>query len=77
MSTAHLENAPTTGGARFIKIYDIYGNHIITRDANTELEWLAGFVGIWANQGTQYGDAAIICRQLTACGYDDWRVPTS
>ncbi len=45
MSTATLENVPTTEGARFTKIYDKYGDHIITRDNHTELEWLAGFVG--------------------------------
>ncbi|WGZ33580.1 DUF1566 domain-containing protein [Xylella fastidiosa] len=76
MSTAPLENATTPGGARFTKIYDLYGNHIITRDAHTELEWLAGFVGIWTNQDSCYGDAANVCRQLTVGGYDDWHVPT-
>ncbi len=76
MSTATLENAPTPGGARFTKINDIYGNHIITRDNHTELEWLAGFVGIWTNQDSCYGVAANVCRRLTVGGYEDWHVPT-
>ncbi|MDD0959437.1 DUF1566 domain-containing protein, partial [Xylella fastidiosa subsp. multiplex] len=41
MSAATLENVPTTGGARFTKIYDEHGDHIITRDEATGLEWLA------------------------------------
>ncbi|HHW4670245.1 MAG TPA: DUF1566 domain-containing protein, partial [Xylella fastidiosa subsp. multiplex] len=41
MSTLALENAPTPRGARFTKIYDEHGNHIITRDEATGLEWLA------------------------------------
>ncbi|EGO82402.1 hypothetical protein XFEB_00734 [Xylella fastidiosa EB92.1] len=39
MSTAPLENAPTPGGARFTKIYDVYGNHIITCDSCMGIEW--------------------------------------
>ncbi|EWG13375.1 hypothetical protein P910_003386, partial [Xylella fastidiosa Mul-MD] len=50
MSTATLENVPTTEGARFTKIYDKWGDHIITRDNHTELEWLAGFVGDVSNE---------------------------
>ncbi len=40
MSTATLENAHP-GGARFTKIYDEDGNHIITRDEHKGLEWTA------------------------------------
>ncbi|WCF27871.1 DUF1566 domain-containing protein [Xylella fastidiosa] len=76
MSTAPLENAPTPGGARFTKIYDKWGGHIITRDNHTELEWLAGFVGYVSNEHSHDCAAAKECHQTTAGGYDDWRVPT-
>ncbi|ALR05831.1 DUF1566 domain-containing protein [Xylella fastidiosa] len=76
MSTATLENAPTPGGTRFTKIYDKNGKHIITRDANTELEWLAGFVGLLSNEYSPDCAAAKECHQLTVGDYEDWHVPT-
>ncbi|KXB17742.1 DUF1566 domain-containing protein [Xylella fastidiosa] len=76
MSTAPPENAPTPRGARFTKIYDKWGDHIITRDNHTELEWLAGLVGIVSNEYSPDCAAAKECHQLTVGDYEDWRVPT-
>ncbi|NRP54188.1 hypothetical protein XFRB_02025 [Xylella fastidiosa] len=79
MSTAPLENAPTTGGARFTKIYDEHGKHIITRDAHTELEWTAhvidgrhaaGFGNLLRRSGAEK-----VCLELTLGGHKDWRLP--
>ncbi|EWG13389.1 hypothetical protein P910_003375, partial [Xylella fastidiosa Mul-MD] len=61
MSTATLKNAPAPGGARFTKIYDKWGDHIITRDNHTELEWLAGFVGYVSNEHSHDCAAAKEC----------------
>ncbi|AAF83301.1 hypothetical protein XFUD_02045 [Xylella fastidiosa] len=76
MSTAPLENAPTIVGARFTKIYDKYGKHIITRDEHTELEWqphvmarCTNFIGIFCGP-------ARLCRESRVGGYTDWRAPT-
>ncbi len=41
MSTLRPRKRPHPRGARFTKIYDEHGNHIITRDEATGLEWLA------------------------------------
>ncbi|QJP49620.1 DUF1566 domain-containing protein [Xylella fastidiosa subsp. multiplex] len=79
MSTATLENAPTPGGARFTKIYDEHGDHIITRDEHKGLEWTAhaldsrhaaGFGNMLSRSG-----AKKVCRELTLGGHTDWRVP--
>ncbi|MCH7235125.1 MAG: DUF1566 domain-containing protein, partial [Xylella fastidiosa subsp. multiplex] len=75
MSTLALENAPTPRGARFTKIYDEHGNHIITRDEHTGLEWLYGYVGPSSNEYGPDCAAAKECHQTTVGGYDDWRVP--
>ncbi|MDC6416647.1 hypothetical protein LOK85_12255 [Xylella fastidiosa subsp. multiplex] len=61
MSTATLENVPTTEGARFTKIYDEHGDHIITRDEATGLEWLA-----WNLNQALMSTAMIVMRQRNA-----------
>nr|WP_238842238.1 DUF1566 domain-containing protein [Xylella fastidiosa] len=76
MSTATLENVPTTEGARFTEIYDEHGDPIITRDEHTGLEWLYGYVGPSSNEYGPDCAAAKECHQTTVGGYDDWRVPT-
>ncbi|ALR06088.1 DUF1566 domain-containing protein [Xylella fastidiosa] len=81
MSTATLENAPNTGGARFTKIYDKYGDHIITRDAHTELEWTAHVIdGYHHAEGfgnlLRRSTVEKVCRELTLGGHTDWRPPT-
>ncbi|ALR04352.1 DUF1566 domain-containing protein [Xylella fastidiosa] len=79
MSTATLENAPTTGGARFTKIYDKYGKHIFTRDARTELEWTARAVASRDIKGyaNRFGDseAERACYEEYFEGYSGWRAP--
>ncbi|RWA36801.1 DUF1566 domain-containing protein [Xylella fastidiosa] len=74
MSTAPLENAPAPGGARFTKIYDKYGKHIITRDEKTRLEFAAQLIGPFSND--PYGEAEYECSRLTLGGYNDWGLPT-
>ncbi|AIC10128.1 DUF1566 domain-containing protein [Xylella fastidiosa] len=79
MITASFGYAPTPGGARFTKIYDEDGNHIITRDEHKGLEWTAhafdgrnaaGFTNMLSRSG-----AGKVCRELTLGGHTDWRVP--
>ncbi|HHW4669495.1 MAG TPA: Lcl C-terminal domain-containing protein [Xylella fastidiosa subsp. multiplex] len=76
MSTATLENVPTTEGARFTKIYDEHGKHIITCDAHTGLEWLAWNLNPSTNEYGPDCDAAKECHRLDIGAYNDWRVPT-
>lgn len=61
--------------ARFTKIFDATGAHIITRDEQTGLEWSARDIGRFTNAATD-SKAAAACAALTLGGHSDWRLPT-
>ncbi len=57
--------------ARFTKITDADGVHIITRDETTELEWQAGFF----DERYTHEEAEKVARKCRIGGHKDWRVP--
>jgi hypothetical protein len=61
--------------ARFAKILDATGAHIITADIVTGLEWSARDHGRFTNQAKNSA-AAKACAELTLGGHADWRLPT-
>lgn len=60
--------------ARFEKVLDAGGAHIITRDTLTGLEWSARDIGSFTNAVGSKAEAA--CSALTLGGHADWRLPT-
>ncbi|HHW4679851.1 MAG TPA: Lcl C-terminal domain-containing protein [Xylella sp.] len=61
--------------ARFTKILDDYGKHIITRDEKTGLEWAACSFGLYSNK-LHDSEAEKGCRAVRIGGHGDWRLPT-
>ena len=71
-------NAVATAGqqpARFEKITDANGVHVITRDTLTGLEWSARDIGSFTNKAKN-SEAAKACADLRLGGHSDWRLPT-
>lgn len=61
--------------ARFTKIHDAAGAHIITRDEQTGLEWSARDIGRFTN-AAEGSKAEAACAALELGGHTDWRMPT-
>ena len=70
-------NAAVAAGqqARFTKITDANGVHVITRDEQTGLEWSSRDIGSFTNKA-KGSAAAKACAALTLGGHSDWRLPT-
>jgi hypothetical protein len=61
--------------ARFTKILDAAGVHIISHDDLTDLDWPADDLGSFSNEAED-SEAEDACAALDLGGFTDWRLPT-